>query len=583
MTITRMQLRAHRGRNLLMYSTCLLAGAGLLAATAEKETDRTATSRTTEFIGQPNELPVSLRSVPQFKTIFEPVALYGQQSPQPIGGVDAGVCPSQTFAYTNASFEGGSYVVQGGFGEQGVAAISITLPPEDFPLRIDSTEMVFGTSGATVTTTTEWSLLIWEGNPSTGTLVGEFSSDGVILPHIVIPPGTNGVNVMVMVDPDDPEQIIVQNDGSNTFSFGYRIDKHNNQTSNPCFTAPPNSSNAFPTTDTSGLSAPSNNWISAVNCGTGPFVCVPGGNFITFQDMISLCTPSGDWVMRVNYTPIGCTPEVGACCLPDGTCEILTDFSCDQQNGQFQGANTLCVNVTCPDPIGACCQFDGSSTTCDVLSAADCNAVDGTWLGAGTNCAQNACQTAGGACCIPATGSCVDFTLEDCYFVDGVFQGVNTNCFTTTCFPIGACCLPDGSCADGLSPEDCDLIDGNFQGDGTTCGSVSCPAPTAACCLPNGNCLVLTEANCTAVGGSWTTPGVTCVDSNSSGTADACEDDEPCIGDLNGDGVVNVSDLLILLGAWGQCGDPCDEDLNGDDVVNVSDLLILLGAWGACP
>jgi len=55
-----------------------------------------------------------------------------------------------------------------------------------------------------------------------------------------------------------------------------------------------------------------------------------------------------------------------------------------------------------------------------------------------------------------------------------------------------------------------------------------------------------------------------------------------CEGDLNGDGVVNVSDLLILLGAWGSCPD-CDEDLNGDDVVNVSDLLILLGNWGLCP
>jgi len=55
-----------------------------------------------------------------------------------------------------------------------------------------------------------------------------------------------------------------------------------------------------------------------------------------------------------------------------------------------------------------------------------------------------------------------------------------------------------------------------------------------------------------------------------------------CVGDLNGDGVVNVSDLLALLGAWGPNeGHPAD--INGDGVVNVSDLLILLGAWGDCP
>jgi plastocyanin len=53
-------------------------------------------------------------------------------------------------------------------------------------------------------------------------------------------------------------------------------------------------------------------------------------------------------------------------------------------------------------------------------------------------------------------------------------------------------------------------------------------------------------------------------------------------GDLNGDGVVDVSDLLILLAAWGPCpqsGD-CIADLNGDGAVDVSDLLILLANWG---
>jgi len=57
----------------------------------------------------------------------------------------------------------------------------------------------------------------------------------------------------------------------------------------------------------------------------------------------------------------------------------------------------------------------------------------------------------------------------------------------------------------------------------------------------------------------------------------------PCISaDLNCDGVVNVSDLLILLSQWGLCppsGD-CPADLNDDGVVNVSDLLILLSNWG---
>jgi hypothetical protein len=55
-----------------------------------------------------------------------------------------------------------------------------------------------------------------------------------------------------------------------------------------------------------------------------------------------------------------------------------------------------------------------------------------------------------------------------------------------------------------------------------------------------------------------------------------------CLGDINGDGVVDGLDLLILLSAWGQCFN-CDADLNDDGVVDGLDLLILLSAWGVCP
>ena len=53
-------------------------------------------------------------------------------------------------------------------------------------------------------------------------------------------------------------------------------------------------------------------------------------------------------------------------------------------------------------------------------------------------------------------------------------------------------------------------------------------------------------------------------------------------GDVDGDGLVGVTDLLILLGAWGPCADPpaaCPADLDGDGMVGVSDLLIVLGNW----
>ena len=49
-------------------------------------------------------------------------------------------------------------------------------------------------------------------------------------------------------------------------------------------------------------------------------------------------------------------------------------------------------------------------------------------------------------------------------------------------------------------------------------------------------------------------------------------------GDTNGDGIVNVEDLLIVLAQWGTSGP--EGDVNSDGLVNVSDLLIILANWG---
>ncbi|MEC9372523.1 MAG: SBBP repeat-containing protein [Planctomycetota bacterium] len=52
-------------------------------------------------------------------------------------------------------------------------------------------------------------------------------------------------------------------------------------------------------------------------------------------------------------------------------------------------------------------------------------------------------------------------------------------------------------------------------------------------------------------------------------------------GDLNGDGIVNSTDLGALLGAWGPCAmvGPCAADIDGDGVVGTADLAALLGSW----
>jgi hypothetical protein len=53
-------------------------------------------------------------------------------------------------------------------------------------------------------------------------------------------------------------------------------------------------------------------------------------------------------------------------------------------------------------------------------------------------------------------------------------------------------------------------------------------------------------------------------------------------GDLNGDGVIDVNDFLVLLGSWGPCPPEggCPADLDGDGMVGVTDFLAMLRYWG---
>ena len=53
----------------------------------------------------------------------------------------------------------------------------------------------------------------------------------------------------------------------------------------------------------------------------------------------------------------------------------------------------------------------------------------------------------------------------------------------------------------------------------------------------------------------------------------------PMIADLSGDCIVNIEDLLILLGEWACSNSPAD--FNNDGTVNVLDLLFLLAEWSS--
>lgn len=99
-------------------------------------------------------------------------------------------------------------------------------------------------------------------------------------------------------------------------------------------------------------------------------------------------------------------------------------------------------------------------------------------------------------------------------------------------------------------------------------------APSGACCIgSSGGCIDVTESLCNAGNGTYLGDGSVCSSGN-------CTPEPDCPADINGDGVVNVSDVLTLIAAWDS--NDADADVNDDGIVGVSDLLILIDAWGAC-
>lgn len=148
---------------------------------------------------------------------------------------------------------------------------------------------------------------------------------------------------------------------------------------------------------------------------------------------------------------------------------------------------------------------------------------------------------------------------------------------------------------DGLTMSNC-VFDGNFatnQGGGLYAGSnetVSANLTLLSCSFTNNT---VTEVG----GGILNSPGsnTTIIDTLACGNTpdqiygdykDGGENtivDECPAGcpDVNGDGNVDVADLLLVIAYWGATGSPAD--VNFDGTVNVTDLLIVIAAWGPCP
>jgi alpha-tubulin suppressor-like RCC1 family protein len=163
--------------------------------------------------------------------------------------------------------------------------------------------------------------------------------------------------------------------------------------------------------------------------------------------------------------------STGACCFPDGHCEVLAPADCNTGGGTYQG-DPSCAPDTCPQP-GACCFADGHCEMSTVTAPGDC-APGGTYLGDDTVCESNVCPQPG-ACCF-ADGHCEMSTVTapgDCA-PGGTYLGDNTDCDPNPCPEFGACCLSGGTC-EYLSQPDCTAVNGQWVGAWVPCDPSPCP------------------------------------------------------------------------------------------------------------
>ncbi|MBI5866070.1 MAG: hypothetical protein HZB38_16500, partial [Planctomycetes bacterium] len=59
---------------------------------------------------------------------------------------------------------------------------------------------------------------------------------------------------------------------------------------------------------------------------------------------------------------------------------------------------------------------------------------------------------------------------------------------------------------------------------------------------------------------------------------------QPCVGDINNDHQVDLSDLTLLLSQFGSTGSSLPADLDNNGAVELADLTLLLSRFGLpCP
>jgi len=315
-------------------------------------------------------------------------------------------------------------------------------------------------------------------------------------------------------------------------------------------------------------------------------------------------TPGCIFINACNFDP-NASLDDGSCvfpgCIDAGACNYDAAAGCDDGSCIYPGCND--VNACSYDIAAGCddgsCVFPGCTdvNACNYDIAAGC--YDGSCIYPG--CTDvNACNYAiaagcdDGLCVFPG---CNDVNACNYDIAAGCDDGL---CIYSGCTDVNACnydiaagcddglcvfpgCTDNNACnynaAAGCDDGSCEypqMYYPDFDNDGygdPTMVVMYCSPPPAAYILIDGDCD--DNNNLVYPGATGTQEGI---DNNCDGIIDANEV-FPCFADLNNNGVVDIADLLILLGDFG-CSANCIADLNNDGIVNAADMLAFLPWFG---
>jgi len=298
-------------------------------------------------------------------------------------------------------------------------------------------------------------------------------------------------------------------------------------------------------------------------CAVDIFCCNTSWDQICVNEALDLCGNCGDGAAGscfvVHATP-GCNDA--ACCaqicaLDAFCCNSSWDSLCVDEAQELCAGCGAATSGSCflvhANP--GCNNADCCATVCD----ADPFCCDNNWDSICVDEAQELCAGCGST----TSGSC---------FVTHANTGCNDgDCCAMVCDIDTFCCATswDSICV-GEAQELC-----------AGCGD---PA-SGSCFSSHGNPGCNIGSCCSTVCNFDTF----CCDNNwDSICANEAEDLCGCPADIappGGNGVVNVEDLLVVIGAWGACSD-CPADLvpaGNNGLVNVQDLLKIISSWGPCP